>query len=82
MPKQIYVTPLRGMRVLDPATMPPAPLPETGKYVEDSSYWRRRKTTREVSITDGPGYVEVIPNTEAAGEDNAAKGKRSKVNGD
>ncbi len=36
----IFVKPNKGLVVRDPATG--APLPETGGWVPDSGYWRRR----------------------------------------
>ncbi len=44
----VVLKPKAGLRVLDPATMPPAPLPPEGKPVELNTYWRRRLAAGEV----------------------------------
>lgn len=46
----VVLKPVDGLRVLDPATMPPRPLPETGKPVPLDTYWRRRLAAKEVEI--------------------------------
>ncbi|SBW12007.1 conserved hypothetical protein [uncultured Alphaproteobacteria bacterium] len=46
----VVLKPVGGLRVLDPATMPPEPLPKTGKPVTLDTYWRRRLAAKEVEI--------------------------------
>ncbi len=38
----VHLVPVNGARVLDPGTQPPTPLPEEGRKVALSTYWRRR----------------------------------------
>jgi hypothetical protein len=46
---KIRVTPADGLKVRDPADG--KHLPADGKNVEDSSYWRRRATDDDVTIS-------------------------------
>lgn len=48
--KIIIVKPKPGKRVLDPATVPPSPLPEEGRRVVEEPYWLRRAMAGEVEI--------------------------------
>lgn len=46
----VVLKPIGDARVLDPATMPPQPLPKAGKPVTLDTYWRRRIAAKEVEI--------------------------------
>lgn len=50
MNKIILVKPAPGVRVLDPDTIPPSPLPPEGKKVVQDSYWLRRIISGEVLL--------------------------------
>lgn len=52
MAKIVLVKPVKGKRVLDPATNPPGPLPEKGKRVVADSYWLRREKAGEVTLEE------------------------------
>ena len=48
---RIFVKPVNGQRVLDPAVLPdPLPLPAEGKSVVPSTYWTRRVADGSVVI--------------------------------
>lgn len=59
MSKIVIVKPKAGKRVLDPATIPPSPLPEKGKRVVEDSYWLRREMAGEVEFL--PADAETAP---------------------
>lgn len=48
--KIIFVKPASGVRVLDPDTIPPSPLPPEGKKVVQDPYWLRRIKAGEVLL--------------------------------
>lgn len=54
MAKVLYLRPVNGARVLDPATEPPTALPVEGRKVEDTPYWRRRLRAKEVEEVKSP----------------------------
>lgn len=47
----IFVKPLRGLLIRDPATK--RHVPEDGALVERSSYWIRRQNAGEISVHEG-----------------------------
>ena len=66
MSKIVIVKPKAGKRVLDPATIPPSPLPEKGKRVVEDSYWLRRELAGEVEISPVASEADAVTATEAA----------------
>lgn len=48
--KIVHLKPAEGVRVLDPGTMPPSPLPPEGKRVGLDIYWRRRLHDGDVEL--------------------------------
>ena len=47
--REIYVTPKKGLVVVDPADM--QDVPADGKKVTNSQYWQRRKRDGDVTIS-------------------------------
>ena len=61
----IFLKPMKGRRVLDPAQTPPSPLPPEGRRVVDSPYWRSRIKDGVVEVVDqGPALDPDTPATE------------------
>lgn len=62
--KTILLKPAAGVRVLDPNTAPPSPLPAKGRRVALDSYWRRRLRDGDV-VEAQAGAAQSKPATKA-----------------
>jgi hypothetical protein len=62
----MFVKPVEGRLVRDPVTK--EPLPKSGRYVEDSSFWRRRIAK---------GDVELVPEPESKARPSAAESRKA-----
>jgi hypothetical protein len=55
----IFVRPVEGARVRDPATK--KPIPDAGLLVESSGYWQRRIRVGDVVTTEAPAENVAAP---------------------